>query len=290
MLLATLVVLSVLSGLIIVALSSYRYCRRQRRWHGNGSAVTNPFPINLKTRSVSADPVPARGESQAAIPLWSRAAELPPSGRASGLVISAHNGLDEIAERRIKMGPQPSHVIAPQTVVIIAPTPAILIEPVAPSNVPIITPSQANAVAQEKVYPSAHTIVRPNVHRISPLVVPVVTRTIEPTIPTVVESPGRSAWDEKGWTRQQNTYEGNYQVFEHKSRRIRRFNGRIVLSGEVAQTFIADPPPEIKRHPKGPCFQLHDGGMFKVEWRRPARNVDEAILYVERVLDESLNS
>jgi hypothetical protein len=117
-----------------------------------------------------------------------------------------------------------------------------------------------------------------------------VSRTIEPTIATIVEAPGRGAWDEKGWTRQRNTYEGRYEVYERKSGRIRRFNGRIVQLGEVAQTFIADPPPEIKRHPKGPCFQLYDGVMFKVEWHQPARNVDEAILYVERVLDESLNS
>jgi hypothetical protein len=53
--------------------------------------------------------------------------------------------------------------------------------------------------------------------------------------------------------------------------------------------YIADPPPEIRRHPHGACFQLYRDPWFQLHWSRPARNPDDAILYMERVLDESIN-
>jgi hypothetical protein len=33
-----------------------------------------------------------------------------------------------------------------------------------------------------------------------------------------------------------------------------------------------------------------DGAWFHVNWRQPARNADEAILYLEKVLDEAINA
>ena len=104
-----------------------------------------------------------------------------------------------------------------------------------------------------------------------------------------VKVPERGAWDERGWTRKVNnhheTYEGYYLV------RGRQFRGRVEARDrrrEVA-AYIYNPPPEIKRHAHHACLQQVGNGWFILHWARPARNVDDAILYMERVLDESLN-
>ena len=101
----------------------------------------------------------------------------------------------------------------------------------------------------------------------------------------------RAAWDERGWTPTERStatfYEGNYIVKRHGT--PCRFRGRIVVQGTSVMAYIADPPSAIRRHPKGPCFQLSNPPWFRVHWHRPATNVDDALLYVEQVLDEALN-
>lgn len=103
-----------------------------------------------------------------------------------------------------------------------------------------------------------------------------------------VMPPQRGAWDERGWTRTSNggreIFEGYYMVG------ARRFRGRIETRnrGRKVEVYIYNPPREIKRHPHGACFQLIKDGWFYLHWSRPAQNVDDAILYMERVLDESL--
>ena len=114
---------------------------------------------------------------------------------------------------------------------------------------------------------------------------------IGPATTVPIGPPARAAWDERGWlTRRDGSrvvYEGRYQV-RSRNGEIAAFPGRIVVDGTMVVPYIADPPVAIKRHPKGPCFQLTQAPWFKVHWRRPATNVDDALLYVERVLAEVL--
>ena len=114
---------------------------------------------------------------------------------------------------------------------------------------------------------------------------------IIPSVPTWIAPPKRPAWDEQGWREvvngTQTFYEGHYRV-RQRNGRLAEFPGRILV-GDNITTYIAHPPPAIKRHPKGPCFQLTTPPWFRVHWHRAPSNVDDALLYVETVLDEVLN-
>jgi hypothetical protein len=129
----------------------------------------------------------------------------------------------------------------------------------------------------------------------APLVVgPASTRlVIGPSPRVLVEKVRRPIWDEMGWTvvsrGGRTVYEGFYEVLQHSTGLPLRFDGYVVPDGGVFIAYIADPPPEIRDHPKGPCFLLTEAPWFRVHWRRPARDVDTAILYVQRVLDEAIN-
>lgn len=118
-------------------------------------------------------------------------------------------------------------------------------------------------------------------------------RVVGPAEPWVVEPPPRGAWDERGWTRRNDngrtTYEGYYQIRDQRTQQWRRFAGRVMVGRGSTTSYIADPPPEVKHHPKGPCFMMTKAPWFQLNWHRPATNVDDAILYVEKILDEALN-
>ncbi len=151
---------------------------------------------------------------------------------------------------------------------------------------PIVIPPSAEMLV---VRPKAVVRIEPTgVTRIIPR--SVATLKVEPARPATIRPPRRGAWDERGWTRRNDgtrqTYEGHYQTGE------RRFRGRIeVERRDRISAFIHNPPAEIRRHRHHACFQqIGIGtGWFRLHWRRSPRNVDEAILYFEQVLDESLN-
>lgn len=112
---------------------------------------------------------------------------------------------------------------------------------------------------------------------------------VKPVRAVTVQPPERGAWDERGWNRTttggSETYEGYYFVGK------RKFRGRIEVNGirgQKVRAYIYDPPREVKKHRHGPCFQLVGDNWFHLHWSRPARNVDDAILYMERILDESI--
>ena len=166
---------------------------------------------------------------------------------------------------------------------LITPSPPIT---VSPSGPPItIYPSSAI-----QIRPQALFVVRPSeVARIT--VRPTMTTTIAPTRPETIHSPARGVWDERGWTRRRDSsnevYEGEYQVGD------RRFRGRIEVGrNNRIQAFIHEPPGEIRRHRHHACFQQYGirTGWFLLHWRRSPRNVDEALLYFEQILDESINN
>ena len=116
------------------------------------------------------------------------------------------------------------------------------------------------------------------VPNISPLQVP----TLRP--------PNRCAWEEMGWIvrveRGCEVYEGQYRSGP------RRFDGRVQIDrNKRIAAFIYNPPHEIKSHPKGPCFQQAGvgTGWFLLHWQRAPSNIDDSILYMQRILDEALN-
>jgi len=116
---------------------------------------------------------------------------------------------------------------------------------------------------------------------------------VAPPQALTVEPPQRAAWDDRGWVKKsengQEIYEGNYQIADQRSGQMRRFRGVIVVNRGEVLPYIADPPAELRRHPKHPCFQLFRAPWFKMHWERAAGNVDDAILYIQRVLDEAIN-
>ncbi len=116
---------------------------------------------------------------------------------------------------------------------------------------------------------------------------------IGPSTKSTVAPPQRGAWDERGWSREQKcgeeVYKGFFQVANQRTRTTQTFPGVIFLRRKKIITCIADPPPQIKRHPKGPCFVPIQKPWFRLNWFRPAKCVDDAILYMERILDECIN-
>jgi hypothetical protein len=100
----------------------------------------------------------------------------------------------------------------------------------------------------------------------------------------------RGLWNERGWQKRYNgrgqIYDGNFQITNSRSRRRITYRGRIHINSRAVELFIYDPPPEIKRHPKGPCFSPAGLPWFRLHWHRPATNVDDAILYMEKILFE----
>lgn len=152
---------------------------------------------------------------------------------------------------------------------------------------PIVIQPKAEVITVRPMQRQTVVVKPPSAITIEPQVVDVVT--VNPAQQVTVTPPQRGAWDERGWTRSSNggreTFEGYYTVGR------RRFPGRIETRnrGRNVTAYIYNPPREIKHHPHGACFQLVSNDWFHLHWARPARNVDDAILYMERVLDESLN-
>lgn len=171
---------------------------------------------------------------------------------------------------------------------------AVLIQPAAPVT---IGPSADSLAAQPRgerrgVLEAAAAI----------LIGPAPAVTIRPTPATTITPPKRGAWDEKGWHERQErglrVYTGFYRVLHRQSGQFREYAGRVHVQGRQVTPWIADPPAELARHPKAPCFRIDDrlpwtreAGItwFRAHWYKPAENVDEGILSVERVLDEALN-
>ena len=116
---------------------------------------------------------------------------------------------------------------------------------------------------------------------------------ITPAVATTIEASPRAAWDDRGWQLGQHggeqVYTGWYQVTNRQTGQPARFEGRITQQGRTVIPYIADPPVEIRRHPKAPCFAVTQAPWFRIHWYRPAANVDDALLYVERILDEAIN-
>jgi hypothetical protein len=117
---------------------------------------------------------------------------------------------------------------------------------------------------------------------------------VRPRPQHVVAAPPRFAWDEKRWQHhregESEIVSGKYRVFDRRSRVWRAFDGRVEQRGSRISAYIADPPVEIRRHRHGACLQLVQAPWFHLHWNRQPKNIDDALLYMERILDESFNA
>jgi hypothetical protein len=117
---------------------------------------------------------------------------------------------------------------------------------------------------------------------------------IGPTPSATVAPPARLAWDEKRWEQHGSgdrvEVAGQYRVFDHRRHMWRAFDGRLVQQGRSIATYIADPPVEVKQHRHGACLQLVEAPWFLLHWNRPPHTWDDGLLYMERMLDESINA
>ncbi len=116
---------------------------------------------------------------------------------------------------------------------------------------------------------------------------------IGPKPAATVVPPPRFAWDEKRWQRRASNagmeLVGQYRVFDRKRQRWRTFDGQIVQQGTTIATYIAHPPVELSHHRHAACLQLVEAPWFRLHWDRIPRTLDDALLYMERMLDESIN-
>lgn len=170
-------------------------------------------------------------------------------------------------------------VVGPAVPIVVGPTPAVVIGPhrtASADMVPSVRPGPALR-GPFRSGPEAGAIVQ-----------------VGPRTPQRIAPPARSFWDERGWTcRPQNgsmVYEGHYRVLDRRLGQPQHFAGRVVVRHGSIVPYIADPPAAIRHHPKGPCFSRAEAPWFHLHWRRPAQNVDDTILYMEKILDEALGS
>ena len=166
---------------------------------------------------------------------------------------------------------------------LITPSTPITVRP----SVPPVTIQPASVI---HIRPRSVVEIRPALFT-SWTVRPTISTSIAPARAETVRPPERGAWDERGWTRRRDArnevYEGEYQVGD------RRFRGRIEVGRtNRIQAYIHEPPREIRRHRHHACFQQYGigTGWYVLHWSRAPRNVDEALLYFEQILDESINN
>ena len=92
-------------------------------------------------------------------------------------------------------------------------------------------------------------------------------------------------WQERGWTRNGNTYTGTYQT---------RYGA---LWGEIAEHSASDiefflymPSDEIRRHSHWVCFQHRGNDWYLVHMGRCPKDVSSGILTIERLITEAHES
>lgn len=116
---------------------------------------------------------------------------------------------------------------------------------------------------------------------------------IGPASAVTIEAPARQAWDEKRWRRivegDDVRVVGAYRVFDRRQGIWREFDGEVRQQGRRITTYIANPPIELKTHRHGSCLMLVEPPWFLLHWERRPSTIDDALLYMERLLDEAIN-
>ncbi len=100
---------------------------------------------------------------------------------------------------------------------------------------------------------------------------------VEPEKPIAIARKPTSLWEDKGWQRTGDTYTGFF------SNNRRRWYGEIKWGRNgLRDCFIFNPPQELSRHEHWCCFSHKGNGKYAVHFSTPPRNVDAAIMNVEK--------
>ena len=92
-------------------------------------------------------------------------------------------------------------------------------------------------------------------------------------------------WQERGWSRQGDTYTGNYQT------QYAAFWGHIQEHrGGHIDFLLYNPSAEIKRHSHWTCFQHRGNDWYLVHMGRQPKDVSSGILTIERLITEAYES
>jgi hypothetical protein len=89
-------------------------------------------------------------------------------------------------------------------------------------------------------------------------------------------------WQERGWTRQANVYNGNYQT------RYGAFQGWIEQrqSGQI-DFYLYKPSDDIRRHSHWTCFQHRGNDWYLIHMGRQPQDVSSGIMTIERLIKEA---
>ena len=89
-------------------------------------------------------------------------------------------------------------------------------------------------------------------------------------------------WQERGWVRQGNEYNGAYQT-PHGA-----FIGWIEnRGGNSINFFIYNPPDALRGHSHWTCFQERGQGWYVVHMSRRPTDISSGILTIERLITEA---
>jgi hypothetical protein len=92
-------------------------------------------------------------------------------------------------------------------------------------------------------------------------------------------------WQESGWERQGNQYQGNYQT------PYGAIAGWIEeRGGNNINFFMFNPPAALRSHSHWTCFQDRGENWYSVHMSRRPADVSSGILTIERLLTEALES
>jgi hypothetical protein len=92
-------------------------------------------------------------------------------------------------------------------------------------------------------------------------------------------------WQERGWTRNGNTYTGTYQT------RYGAFWGEIgEHSASDIEFFLYMPSDEIRRHSHWVCFQHRGNDWYLVHMGKCPKDVGSGLLTIERLITEAFES
>lgn len=92
-------------------------------------------------------------------------------------------------------------------------------------------------------------------------------------------------WQQRGWTREGNTYTGSYQT------PYAAFQGWIEQerSGHI-NFYLHNPSEEIRRHSHWTCFQHRGNDWYLIHMGRKPKDVSSGILTIERLITEGYKS
>ena len=91
-----------------------------------------------------------------------------------------------------------------------------------------------------------------------------------------------SYWQERRWTRDNNTYSGNFQT------PYAAFQGWIEeeQSGHI-NFYLQNPSAEIRRHSHWSCFQHRGDEWYLIHMARQPKDVSSGIMTIEKLIREA---